>query len=167
MNPTEIDAPFEDILAECTALLERMDILLGAIEPVTPDEARATLKTPGNGEIVIRELAAHCRETEITRAGCITVDDMTRAWDRAQAIKRVVELADLVHARLAAARFRTESDSWRAALTFYALFRSLSTRDASVKARLETVVTFFRHKARPARRLPVPISRRQPPAVSQ
>jgi hypothetical protein len=158
MNPTEIDAPFEDILAECTALLERMDILLGAIEPLTPDETRATLKPPGEAEIVIRELAAHCRETEVTHAGRVTVDDMTRAFDRAQAIRRVVELAALVHARLAASRFRTESESWRAALTFYALFRSLSTRDATVKARLETVVTFFRHKRGPARRLPLPIA---------
>ena len=50
MNPETIDRPLEDILAECTSLLGRMDDLLGGIEPLEPDEVRRTLKARRGGE---------------------------------------------------------------------------------------------------------------------
>jgi hypothetical protein len=150
MNPNDIDLPFEDLLAECTALLERLDVLLGATEPLEPDEIRRASRAPHNGEAIVRELAAQCRENAVTHAGHITVDDMTRGFDRALAIRRILEKADLVRARLYASRLRVEGESWKSALTFYALLRSLAQHDASMEVGVSAVSAFFRRRKRRA-----------------
>jgi hypothetical protein len=150
MNPKDLDRPFEEILAECTALAERMDDLLGGIEPLSTSEVRAMLKLRKGGDAIIRALAEQCEKLAITRAGHVSVEDMTRAMDRAQAVRSVLERVELVHARLDSSRLRAASASWSSAMTFYALLRSLSARDPSVKEGLANVVAFF--KPRPKRK---------------
>jgi hypothetical protein len=150
MNPSDIDMPFDDLLAECTALLERLDVLLGATEPLGADESRRAHKAPKNSEAIVRALAAQCGENAITHVGHVTVDDMTRGFERAQSLRRVVEMADLVRARLHASRFRVENQSWKSALTFYALLRSLAPHDGSTKAGASAVAVFFQHRKRRA-----------------
>ena len=146
MTPQDLDRPFEETLAECASLLERMDDLLGGIEPASGREVRTTLKLRRGGEAIVRALAEQCEGLAIKRAGSVSVDDMTRAMERAQAVHTLLERIELVRARLTASRLRAASESWTAAMTFYALLRSLSNHDESVKNDLANVVAFFKHR---------------------
>jgi hypothetical protein len=148
MNPSDIDRPFEAILADCLERLDELDTLLGAIEPLSANETRRALKPHARGEVVIRELAAQCEAAAVDRIGTVSVEEMTLGFERAQRIRRAVDVADRVRAKLHASRFRADSESWRTALAVYGLLRSLGVCNADVAARLGTVVEMFRTRRR-------------------
>lgn len=145
MSP--IDRPFDEILSECTTLIERMNVTLGDIEPLSPAEVRRRYLGRKNPAIV-EAIATHCAEFGITNAGGITTDDITTSLERARDIRRVVDRLDLVRARLETSRMQSESRGWRTALLFYAVLRGLSLDDASLKSRVESVRALFQPRAR-------------------
>jgi hypothetical protein len=150
MNLLTIDRPFEDVLADCASLLERMDHLLWDLEPLTPDEARRATSPRHAADAVIAEIAAICADLEIAHAGPVAVDDMQASRAHALRLRHLVERVDLVRAKLHAARAEAEARSWRTALTFYALLKGLCLHDPSMKARLQSLRTFFGHGRRRA-----------------
>ena len=151
MNPHDLDNPFEDTLAECMSLLERIDHLLGAIEPMSGDEVRHTLRIPKNGAAVVAQIADVCSELEIAEVGPARVAEMARSLDEAGATRQLIELAHRVLARLNASRMSAERRGWKSALTFYAVFRRMAQDDTALRARIEPVVSSFRRRRRRSR----------------
>jgi hypothetical protein len=112
---------------------------------MTPDEVRHTAKLPREGDTIVDELAAQCRAIDLLQADReTTVDGMLESLKDARAFREVIDRHELVLARLHAARVRAESESWRSAMTFYAVLRRTAVREATVKAGLEPVREFFR-----------------------
>jgi hypothetical protein len=153
------DPTIQGILTQCQALLEEMDDLLLGIEPMSPEEVRRAAKLPREGgDTVVGELATQCRAIDLLQADReTTVAGMLEALHDARAFRAVIDRHELVLARLRAARVRAESESWRSAMTFYAVLRRTAAREASVKAGLEPVREFFRRgrAGRPSPRAPM------------
>ncbi len=49
----------DDTLARCAELLEQMDAMLGAIEPLAPEEIAHATKLLRAGDAVVRDIAEH------------------------------------------------------------------------------------------------------------
>ena len=152
MNPLTTEWSIDQILAECARHLEEMDDLLLGFEPLSADEARHAAKLPRDGgDDVIEKVAAECAIIDLTRADRdTTVAQMLEAQRRARALREVLYRQHLVTMRLRAARIRAESESWRSAMTFYALLRRTAVREPKVRAGIEPVLKFF--QTRRARR---------------
>ncbi len=158
MLPECIDLPFEDILSECTALLERMDALLGTVEPLTTQEIRNLGGRKGNA--IAKEIVAQCADLGISQAGSVSLDDVTSSLERAEELRRVLDLVDLVRARLDASRVQASARSSRAALTFYALLRGLRTSDPTLEGHLEPVRNLLRTKRTKGAARPLRVARK-------
>jgi hypothetical protein len=154
MNTRDLDRPFEDTLAECMSLLERIDHLLGAFEPMSSDEIRRTPKLPKHGAAIVAEIVDVCSALEIAEVGPARVEEMARSLDQAGATRRVIERVELVLARLNSSRMSSETLGWKSALTFYALFRRMARDDESLRARIQPVASSFRVQARRPKKRP-------------
>jgi hypothetical protein len=121
---------------------------------MSPEETRQAAKLPRTGgEAVVDELAAQCEAIDVTRADrYTTVEGMLEALQRSRLLRDVIERQEAVIARLKGARMRAESESWRAALTFYAVLRRTAVREPRVRDRLQTVKAYFQARGRGRRR---------------
>jgi len=138
--------PPEDLLRECDDLIERLDELLGTIEPMTPDEIRLRARIGKPREVVVAQLAELCEDIGVDHVAGTTVEAMLGSYHEVSATRIVIEKLDRVRARLDAKRLRAEANVAEHVFLFYDLARRVARGSDSLMERLEPVVAAFRTK---------------------
>jgi hypothetical protein len=150
MNPPAHDS--KDIFRQCTVLLEDLDVLLGAYEPLSPDEIRRLPRLARCREVAVTELAALCRDAGIDGGGVGSLEEMSRSFDEATATRRLLEQLEIVHARLDAKRMLAEARTTRHVSVFYDLARRAARYDDAIRARAAPIVALFQTRKTKGRR---------------
>jgi hypothetical protein len=143
-NAHDIDRPFEVTMTECLSLIERIDELLGATEPLSPDEIRTRTRVPKFSSEVVPQIADICTELALSEVGLARVAEMARSFDQAATLRRMIERLELALGRLNASRMTSETSGWKAALAFYSVLQRMARDDESLRLRIEPVVSYFR-----------------------
>jgi hypothetical protein len=134
----------QEVIHQCAALLEHLDELLGAYEPLSPYEVRRMPRMALHREDLVPELATLCREAGIDGGGVGSLDEMSRSSDELNATRRLLERLDLVRARLDAKRHRAAAVTTRNVHLFYELARRAATYDDAIRERVTPIVERFR-----------------------
>jgi hypothetical protein len=138
----------DELLRVCDDLIDRLDVLLGAIEPMAGNEIRRLPKIARRREAFVDPLADLCEEHGLDGVGGNSVDEMRDSYAEVGSIRLVLEKFDLVRARLDAKRLRAEANLADRLYSFYELARRAARGSEAVRASLEPVMAAFRPRRR-------------------
>jgi hypothetical protein len=133
-----------DLLRECDDLIERLDVLLGAIEPMTAAETSHLPRLGRRREGLVSSLADLSEDLGLDGVGGRSVEVMRSSFEEVTSTRVVLEKLDRVRARLDTKRLRAEANMAERVYLFYELARRMARGNEAVRERLEPVAAAFR-----------------------
>jgi hypothetical protein len=147
VSTTPVATPIpSDVIAQCIALLEQVDALIGPVTPLSADAIHRSLKRRKGAAQVVTDLVALCHQHGVTSVGRVSVEQMSSSMSRATALETIgVQLA-ATHKMLDDATFSAWSNAWQNATTLYTILQRLALNDPTLALGLKPVQAFFKTK---------------------
>jgi hypothetical protein len=143
------------IIERCHSLLEEMEDMLVAVEPMSPAEVRRAAKVPRGREPVVAHIARLCAAMGLTHLSeGPALAEAKADLEEAHALRTLRDRHDRARDRLDAWRLSAETRGWGAILAFYATLRRLARRNAALAEALAPAKAFFGPSSK-APRLPL------------
>ncbi len=132
--------------AQCTALLDQLEALIGPVTSLSADDIQRSLKRRKGAAQVVTDLAALCHQHGVSSIGPVSVEQMTSSMSRALALDTIGVALTATHKMLDDASFTAWSDTWQNATAIYTILQRLALVSPTLALGLQPVQAFFRTK---------------------
>jgi len=133
-------------VAQCQALLNQIDGILGPVTALSADDIRRSLKLRKGGAQVVTDLVALCNHHGVTAVGPVTTDSMSAQKARADTLAQIGVQYDAVGKKLSDATFSADSSTWQQATALYTVLQRLALMDPTLAQGIQPVQAFFQTK---------------------